>query len=223
MQTHHHQKWMKYFEQATDNSNQRMLCRIENFLEYHDGWQSVILSERLFAILEQLFGEPGVLFKEKINLKLPKGNGFKAHQDAPAFAAFEQKYHITAMISIDESTLENGCLEMAYGQHLHGLLKMSTDMTLDSEVIEHLSWEHLTTQAGDLVLFDSYIPHRSGVNNSQNARRAAYVTYNPLRGGDKRDEYYKNKREVFPPEVERIPGKDYSNSGVYNIGNPIQK
>ena len=59
--------------------------------------------DNLFSILEQLFEEPAVLFKEKINLKLPGGNGFKAHQDAPAFAAFKQIFHITAMISIFKS------------------------------------------------------------------------------------------------------------------------
>ena len=179
--------------------------------------------KRLFYILSQLFGEPAVLFKEKINLKLPKGNGFKAHQDAPAFAAFEQKYHITAMISIDQSTRDNGCLEMAYGQHQRGLLNMSSDMTLDAKVIAELSWEPLTTRPGDLVLFDSYIPHRSGPNRSAAARRAAYVTYNPHSSGNKRSNYYRNKRLIFPPEVERIPGRDYSNSGLYNIGNPIEQ
>ena len=216
-------KWMKYFETATDQSNPRMLCRIENFLDYHDGWKSIILSKEIFSILEQLLDEPAVLFKEKINLKLPSGNGFKAHQDAPAFAAFEQHFHITAMISIDPSTKQNGCLEMAYGEHTNGLLEMDEDKTLSQQTIDKLKWETLPTKPGDLVLFDSYIPHRSSGNNSKSARRAAYITYNAASIGSKRDEYYRNKREVFPPEVERIPGKDYSNSGMYNIGNPIRK
>ncbi len=216
-------KWMKYFETSTDNSDPRMLCRIENFIEFHEGWSSIILSTHLFSILEQLFEEPAVLFKEKINLKLPGGNGFKAHQDAPAFAAFKQSFHITAMISIDESTVENGCLEMSYGNHKKGLLAMDQDKTLSDEIIQVLKWESLSTQPGDLVLFDSYIPHRSRPNTSKTSRRAAYITYNRSSSGSKRAEYYENKRSVFPPEIERIPGKDYSNSGLYNIGNPIRK
>ena len=216
-------KWMKYFETATDNSNTRMLCRIENFVEHHQGWHSIIYSNRLFSVLQQLLEEPATLFKEKINLKLPSGNGFTAHQDAPAFAAFEQYFHITAMISIDASTPENGCLEMAYGQHNNGLLELAPDKTLAPDVIQRLQWEALPTKPGDLVLFDSYIPHRSGPNRSTHPRRAAYITYNAASLGSKRDEYYQNKRAVFPPEIERIPGKDYADSGMYNIGNPIRE
>lgn len=35
-------------------------------------------------IASQLFEEEAVLFKEKINFKLPGGCGFFAHQDTPA-------------------------------------------------------------------------------------------------------------------------------------------
>jgi hypothetical protein len=35
-------------------------------------------------IASQLFEEEAVLFKEKINFKLPGGCGFAAHQDTPA-------------------------------------------------------------------------------------------------------------------------------------------
>ena len=38
---------------------------------------------------------PGILFKEKINLKLAGGQGFAAHQDAPAFDLFGQSAHLT--------------------------------------------------------------------------------------------------------------------------------
>jgi len=37
-----------------------------------------------------------------------------------------------------------------------------------------------------------------------------------------REAYYREKRAVFPPDVERIPGKDYGDSGVFNVGNPIE-
>lgn len=212
-------KWMKYFEKG---SKSRQLCRIENFLQYHQNWEKTIYNERLMQILSELFAEEAVLFKEKLNFKLPGGNGFTAHQDAPAFASFGQTYHITAMISIDETTTHNGCLEMGYGHHKSGLLKMTEQKVLAPEVIDEIHWEPLETQPGDLVLFDSYIPHRSGPNTTSSARRAAYVTYNPRSQGDKRADYYQHKRQVFPPEIERIPGKVYQ-SGLYNIGNPIEE
>ena len=200
-------KWMKYFESSEDGSKDRMLCRIEYFLSFHDGWRGVILDPRLMDILGALFKEPAVLFKEKLNYKLPGGNGFTAHQDAPAFATFGQEYHITAMVSIDATTIENGCLEMATGHHLEGLLEMTPDKVLSQRAIDSLTWTPLETQPGDLVLFGSFIPHRSPANRSTGPRRAAYITYNGVSQGAFRDQYYSHKRQVFPPEVEREAGK----------------
>ena len=85
-----------------------------------------------------------------------------------------------------------------------------------------LNWSPLETDAGDLVLFGSIIPHRSPANRSAAPRRAAYITYNGLSQGSFRDAYYTKKREVFPPEVERVAGKDYADSGLFNVGNPIR-
>ena len=216
-------KWMKYFETATDQRNSRMLCRVEYFLDFHAGWKAVIEDARLLHVLECLLGEPAVLFKEKLNYKLPGGNGFTAHQDAPAFCAFGQDFHITAMVSVDATTVLNGCLEMGVGRHKEGLFHMTADQVLSDTSISKIDWIPLETEPGDLVLFGSMIPHRSGPNRSEHARRAAYITYNAASAGTRRVDYYQQKREVFPPEVERVPGRDYSNSGLYNIGNPIQK
>jgi ectoine hydroxylase-related dioxygenase (phytanoyl-CoA dioxygenase family) len=74
-----------------------------------------------------------------------------------------------------------------------------------------------------LLLFDSYLPHRSGPNRSQSPRRALYVTYNRTSEGDVRDAYFDHKRRTFPPEIEREPGKPLSEEAQrYNLGNPIR-
>ena len=77
-------KWMKYFEAPVGEPGGRQLCRVENFLQFHTGFDALLRGERLIGILSELMGEPAVLFKEKINFKLPGGNGFLPHQDAPA-------------------------------------------------------------------------------------------------------------------------------------------
>lgn len=86
-----------------------------------------------------------------------------------------------------------------------------------------LPWSPIPTQPGDLLAFDSYLPHRSGPNNTSRPRRALYLTYNKAAEGNVRDDYYREKRAVFPPDVEREPGKDYGAAGVFNVGNPIEK
>ena len=111
---------------------------------------------------------------------------------------------------------------MAYGEYHKKYLEMTPEKVLSNKVIDDLQWEPLETKPGDLVLFDSYIPHRSGPNQSNKPRRAAYITYNPKSQQNCREKYYRHKRTVFPPDVERIPGRSYADSGIYNIGNPIR-
>lgn len=215
-------KWMKYFERHA--SGERLLCRVENFLPYHPGLRQQLEGDELLGMVGELMGEPALLFKEKINYKLPGGNGFAAHQDAPAFVTFGQKYHITLMISVDATTVQNGCLEIVRGRHVEELLPQAADGSLDVKFCETLAWEPLTTEPGDIVLFDSYIPHRSAPNRTDKPRRAFYITYNRASEGNFRDRYYQDKREKFPPEIERVPGRDYSQgAGIYNVGNPITK
>lgn len=212
-------KWMKYFERSGNGA--RQLCRVENFIQYHDGFDRLITGPRTLAMVSALFGEPATLFKEKINYKLPGGAGFAPHQDAPAFTSFEQSLHITLMISVDATTPANGCLEVAPHPGGRTVLPMAPDLTIDPQITRALAWSPITTRPGDLLFFDSYLPHRSGPNGTSSPRRALYLTYNKAAEGNVRENYYREKRAVFPPDVEREPGKDYADAGVFNVGNPI--
>lgn len=212
-------KWMKYFEPGAE----RLLCRVEDFIPYHDGLRDLLARTDLAAVLDELFGEPTVLFKEKLNFKLAGGAGFAAHQDAPAFTSFGQTYHVTLMLSADATTEENGCLEVVDGFCEPRTLPQADDGTLHPDVVARLAWHALPTAPGDAVLFDSYLPHRSGPNRSRGPRRALYVTYNRASEGDRRAEYFALKRRVFPPECERVPGAPLDEaSRVFNLGNPIR-
>jgi hypothetical protein len=44
-------------------------------------------------------------------------------------------------------------------------------------------------------------------------RRILYVTYNAASVGDHREQYYYNKRQSYPPNIERDPSKEY----VYRV------
>jgi len=211
-------KWMKYFEGDT-----RQLCRVEDFLPYHDGLRGLLQRSDLLNGLARLFGEPALLFKEKINYKLAGGAGFTAHQDAPAFVSFEQTWHLTVLIAVDPTTPENGCLEIVSGHNRAVTLAQEEDGTLARGVEAELEFRPLPTEPGDIVIFDSYVPHRSGPNRSSGPRRAIYATYNPLSQGDRRADYFARKRQVFPPECEREPGARLGpESAQFNLGNPIR-
>ena len=198
-------KYMMYFEQSQLEENKRILCRMEDFEPYHQGFSQMFNDEKMRGCVSELFGEQAVLFKDKINFKLPGGDGFKAHQDVQAGWDTYAGIHITALVTIDPCTVENGCLEVAPGFHNKGLIGDKWK-PLPEDELEYLC---LPTSPGDVVFFDSFIPHRSKPNHTDSPRRVLYVTYNKLSDGDHRRQYYIDKRKSYPPDCEREPEKDY--------------
>lgn len=171
------------------------LSRTENFVPYHDGMCRLLTGGSVLEVLSQLMGEPAVLYKEKINYKYPGGGGYAPHQDAPAYD--EIKHHVTCLLSADPATTANGCLEFCAGRHREGLVGLDENGCIDRQVAETMNWIPVETNPGDAVFFDSYAPHRSATNSSDESRRSLYVTYNALAEGDKREAYYARKRLAF--------------------------
>lgn len=200
-------KTMMYFEQSARDGG-RILCRIENFVPYHEGFCQLITERRLHQAVSQLFGEDAVLFKDKINFKLPGGDGFKEHQDVQAGWDDYADLHITAMVAIDETNEANGSLEMIPGMHRRGLLGEKWAPLTDTDTGQ-AEYRPVHCRPGDAVFFDSYAPHRSAPNRTDRARRVLYITYNRASAGDSRERYYADKRRNYPPDVEREAGKDY--------------
>ena len=197
----------KYFEHSRENG-ERILCRVENFVPFHEGFSALILRRRMFQAVCELFGEEAVLFKDKINFKLPGGDGFRAHQDVQAGWDDYADLHITAMIAIDETNEENGSLEMIAGMHHEGVLG-SMWAPLTDEDTRHVQYVPVHCKPGDAVFFDSFAPHRSSPNRTAEARRVLYITYNKRSEGDSRAQYYADKHKNFPPDIERDPDRDY--------------
>jgi hypothetical protein len=200
---------MMYFEQSLVEPAKRVLNRLENFYPYHPDFAALCDGDQLLGSVSALLAEPAVLFKEKINFKLPGGDGFEPHQDQQAGWSTYAPLFVTALVSIDEATVENGCLELAAGHHKAGLI--GAEWTpLSQQQLDAGAFVTCPTKPGDAVFFDSYAPHGSKPNLSQRRRRVLYVTYNSARHGDHRLRYYADKRESYPPDVEREPGRAYA-------------
>ena len=201
-------KYMMYFEQSLKGDGRRLLNRLENFYPYHDGFRDLFDGNKLRGAVSDLLGEEAILFKDKINFKMPGGDGFKPHQDQQAGWSTYANFFITALVSIDAATEENGCLELVSGYHDQGLIGEEWAPLTDSQIRE-MNPVPYPTEPGDVVFFDSYAPHGSGPNMSDQKRRVLYVTYNRLGDGDHREQYYADKRASYPPDIEREPEKEY--------------
>ena len=199
---------MVYYEDSLVAGTGKVVSRVENFCPYHDGFETLMTQGTMIDAVSQLLGEPAVLFKEKINMKMPGGDGFKPHQDAQAGWNRYADFYITALVSVDPATTDNGCLEMVRGWHDRGLVGDEW-RPLDDADMAGMDFEPCPTAPGDVVFFDSYAPHQSAPNLTDQRRRVLYVTYNRRSAGDHRADYYADKRLSFPPDIEREPGKEY--------------
>ena len=205
-------KHMMYFEESLLEPGKRVLNRLENFYPFHEAFAELLDGDKLKGRVEALLGEGAVLFKDKINFKLPGGDGFKPHQDQQAGWGTYAPFFITALVSIDEATVENGCLELVAGQHKEGLIGAEwTPLTADQ--MSGMAFVSCPTRPGDAVFFDCYVPHGSKANLSDEPRRVLYITYNAASQGDHRAQYYADKRKSYPPDIEREPGRTY----VYRV------
>ncbi|MCF8720728.1 phytanoyl-CoA dioxygenase family protein [Nitrospina gracilis] len=199
---------MMYFESSLKSPGQRILQRVENLYPYHEGFRELFDSDALKGAVSDLFGEPAILFKDKINFKLPGGDGFKWHQDQQAGWWNYADIFITALVCIDPMTPENGPLQISAGHHRSGLIGNQWEPLTDGQM-QGMAFETLPLQPGDMVFFDSFAPHGSGPNLTDFPRRVLYVTYNKISAGDQREPYYADKRKSFPPDCERDPNKEY--------------
>ena len=194
-----------YRERSLTDPGRSLIQRIENFCPFHAGFDRFIRRGKLVRWVSLLMGGPVVLFKDKINLKLPGGGGFKAHQDQQAGWSRYAPLFVTAMVTLDPTTLANGCLRIAAGRHRQGLIG---EQWIPLEETG-LSLQPLPTDPGDAVFFDSYVPHASGPNLTDTPRRILYLTYNLASAGDHRAQYFADKHAAFPPEIDREPNKTY--------------
>jgi len=183
--------WLVHHEQTA--KGEVNICRVENFCHHLPGWGTLAFGV-VQDLVSQAFGERAVLFKDKLNFKGPGGGGFLLHQDATAYATEElASRHISVRLAVDESTLHNGPLEVARGRHDEGILQ-HVDGVIDEVATPDLVFDPVLVSPGGLVLFDSYLPHRSHANQSNSWRRSAYLTYNRASEGDLHAAYYAKKR-----------------------------
>ena len=178
------------------------LCRSENFVPAHAALRALLCTGLLVELAGALLGEPAVLYKEKINYKLPGGAGYSPHQDAPAYPMID--VHLSAMVAVDHADASNGGLEVV-SCCFDRVLPLDERGCIEASIVEQLDWQPVALHAGHSLWFHSRTPHRSGPNRSELPRRALYPTYNAAREGDLRAAYYEAKRAAFatPPSGDR--------------------
>jgi hypothetical protein len=183
----------------------RLVTRIERIAPFHAGFRELV--EALKPPVEELLGEPAVLFKEKVNFKMPGADGFKPHQDAQAGWTAYADVFVSALVSIDRANAANGCLQIVENYRHERLFQLWEP--LSEAQLAGLRWVDLPTEPGDVIFFDCFVPHASQPNRTGAMRRIYYATYNRASAGDHSARYYADKHRNFPPDIDREPGRTY--------------
>ena len=139
-----------------------------------------IYNKLLGDILEDILGPDVDCFLSQYIFKNPGAWGQPWHQDSSYFP-FDREPQVGAWLATTEATLENGCLVVLPGSHKESLHEHLPDEREGSnygytEIRDHdFSKEiPMTLSKGDLLLFHSFLMHKSYDNNS-NFRRTAMV------------------------------------------------
>jgi ectoine hydroxylase-related dioxygenase (phytanoyl-CoA dioxygenase family) len=160
--------------------------KIEPLVDLSKLFADMAADPRLVKPMEELLGGPVTLFEDKLNYKLPGGSGFSMHQDYVYWTNFSPRLS-TALVYLDEATLENGCLEVVPARHKEGILKYreekagtATDLTIPPEVVDPAKTVKVPGGPGTVLFFDCHVPHSSKPNHSQKQRRVIIYSYGPV-------------------------------------------
>lgn len=192
----------RYFEKSPV-TGASILVRAEHFVGPENAAVSqLLLPPRAWEALADLLGEPAVLFKEKVNYKLPGCRADKLHQDQAAGWNAYCDFFITMAVAVDDNRLDNAALSfLDTGRYEKRLMGPEWQpLTQDDPPYQPASdYALIEADSGDVIFFDSYVPHGSPPNESRRQRRNIYLTFNRLSAGDMRQRYYADKWANYPP------------------------
>ena len=192
----------KYYEESPTTA-EKILVRVENmFGNNNPDLSRLLISPEVTECLEALFGEAPVLFKDKVNYKLPGCRPDKLHQDQAAGWNTYCDFFITLGIVVDANRKANGALSFLKSGNYEKALMTEEWQPLtedDPPYTPHEEYLLLEADPGDVIFFDSYVPHGSPSNDSDTRRRNIYITFNRQSDGDMRNRYYRDKWRNYAP------------------------
>lgn len=177
-------------------------------------------SARIVDTMEDLLGGEVYHYHSKLTAKEPFDSGaWEWHQD------YGYWYHngcmfplmASAMIALDRTTPENGCLQVLKGSHLmgrieHGLLEgaqVGADLTRVAEAEKRLPLVHVVMEPGDVLFFHCNTLHRSDQNRSANRRWTMISCFNAARN----DPYLDHHHPRYTP-LEKVPDSAIRAAGL---------
>jgi hypothetical protein len=198
-------RYMKYY--ASDPATgKRKLLRIENFIAFQSELRNAVDNLFLDVANDALNNLP-VPLREFLDIVHPGSEASKPRQIHADSSFLNISKHLVMVTSVQTTSQENGGLQFAQGSHNE--LYPHVDSVLSQAYVDKFPWVSVTTQPGDVVLFNSFTPFKSSANSLPLATESLYFLYNSVNDAYSHELFYNQYRTTNPPEVERGQG-DFS-------------
>jgi ectoine hydroxylase-related dioxygenase (phytanoyl-CoA dioxygenase family) len=164
-----------------------MIERYDPIIDVSSVFNSVVNDERILSPLRAIFKDEPALFKDKLIFKLPGMSGYGMHQDQSWWQMCAADDILSVSVAIDGASTDNGSIELFPGYHGKLLSPKAEFRNMNDEeakAIDLSTGQLAATKPGDVLIFHSQTPHRSGTNISQTSRRNLYLTYTASRTGN---------------------------------------
>ena len=160
-------------------------------------------------LLKKIFQKKYSIFKDKLNIKPPGGEGFFAHYDG--IFKFKNKNDkilngwyeysdnfINILLAINSCNKKNGTIELAKATdgNFYNLLKNTNNdgsPNLKKSYESKLNFKHIDLEVGDIIIFSNKCPHRSKKNKSNKNRKTLYYTYTISKSKNLYKKYFLDK------------------------------
>ncbi len=160
--------------------------RVSKIFILHD-WDPVFgpfaCDERLLDVICDLLGPDVDCFLSQFIFKNPGAIGQPWHQDSLYFP-FEPDHQVGIWVAVTDATPVNGPLSVLPGSHCEPVHEHVGDQRPDANLgyteivdMDFSSAQQVLMNAGDVLVFDSHLMHRSTDNESDGARAAMVYHY----------------------------------------------
>lgn len=170
-------KLEKRTEGPTEHSlNYRRIDELHNDPLYLSYMQHPVFRQ----ITRHYIGEDISIFRSMfMNKPANGGTELPWHQDVGAGWGLDTTPQTTVWTALDDATVESGCMQIVPGSHKLGILN-DRHFPSEEDQAKHCTPDKvmdLEVRAGEAVLINNLMLHRSGVNTTDGPRRALSVAY----------------------------------------------
>lgn len=156
--------------------------KLQFFVGHDDRLTALSGNPGLLKVLEAIIGAKPGLFANQAMVKPARiGREKPWHQDHAYFDLPMGTQIVSAWVSVDAATRENGCMHVIPGSHREGPVVhfQVRDWQICDDQVDLPRIVAVETQPGDILLWDGLLHHGTPPNRSDRGRRALQLHYWP--------------------------------------------